>query len=209
MELEATLFADQGVMAGGQLLDVLKSGARRQAGPTGKDLIERQWIESEGYRRVRGQGLDFRSEDEHAIANGVEERTNAHAIAGQKQLALMGVPDGDAELTIETTQAGRAFLFVVVQHDLGVAMRLEAVAAGEEFFAQFGVVEDLTVVNDPVAAVLSRDRLLAGGKIDDAQAGVAEANLVVEIDAELVGSAMADHGQHAAEQVLGRRLTGA
>ena len=68
-----------------------------------------------------------------------------------------------------------------------------------QFRAQLDVIEDLAVEDDPEGAILVGDGLLAAAQIDDAEAGVAQADRAIQIDAELVRPAMADHGQHPAQ----------
>jgi len=209
MELNTAVGADEGVVAGRQLFNADEGRARGQTGPSREDLIECQRIKRQRHGGMDGHGLDLGPENERTFANGIVQWPDTDPVAGEEEFALERVPDGDAELAVEPAQAGRPFLFVVMQEDFGVAMRRQTVAVRQQLFAEFGVVEDFAVVNDPETSVLVGDGLLAATKVNDAKAGVAKADVVVEVDAELVGSAMADHGQHAPEQSLGGRFSGA
>ena len=128
-----------------------------------------------------------------------EERADAEPVARQKEAAVPHVPDGDRELAVEAGQAVGSVLLVRVQDDLGVGGGAEPVPSGLQVQSQLRVVEHLTVEDDPQGLVFVRDGLLAGAQVDDAQAGIAEPDVVVEVDAELVGSAMADRPEHRAE----------
>ncbi len=72
--------------------------------------------------------------------------------------------------------------------------------------SQLRVVEDLAVEHDPQGAVFVGDRLLAAVQIEDAETGVSQADVSVEVDPELVGAAVTDRPEHAAEGApVGRR----
>jgi len=116
------------------------------------------------------------------------------------------VPDGDGELTVELIEAGGAALLVEVQHRLRVRLGDQAVAAPSQPLAQLHVVEHLAVHDDPERAVLVSDGLLAGLQVDDAEPRRTEADLLIQKQAELVWPAVADRGQHLAQEALIGRL---
>ena len=60
--------------------------------------------------------------------------------------------------------------------DFGVRVGAERVTAREQFGADLGEVVNLAVEDDLDRAVLVRERLIARGQIDDAQAPMAEAD---------------------------------
>jgi hypothetical protein len=60
-------------------------------------------------------------------------------------------------------------------------------AERDELVAQLDVIEDLTVEDDPEIVRLVGEGLLAGGQIDDREAGVGEPRVRVTVEAELVG----------------------
>ena len=74
---------------------------------------------------------------------------------------------------------------------------------------QLEVVEDLAVEDDPQRLVLVADRLLARAEVDDAEARVPEPDVFVKVDAELVGTAVADRAQHGTQGGLSRRRSSA
>jgi hypothetical protein len=92
-----------------------------------------------------------------------------------------------------------------MEDGLCVGVSGEPMTAGFEFGAQFHVIEDLTVEDDPEPAVLVADGLLPAAQVDDAEPGIPKAYALPEIDAELVGPPMPDHAQHLAERGLLRR----
>ena len=67
---------------------------------------------------------------------------------------------------------------------------LEGVAA-LELAAQRGMIDDLAVEHDRMAAVGAEDRLVSAGDVDDAEPAHAEAEVAVDQIAGIVGSAMA------------------
>jgi len=77
-----------------------------------------------------------------------------------------------------------------MQYHLGVGRRVKPVSLCEERFSEFGMIEDLPVVDDPEAVIFIVDRLRTPRKIDDAQPRAPQADPVIDIDAGLIGSAM-------------------
>ena len=108
------------------------------------------------------------------------ERLDAEAIAREQQPPPRRVPDREREHAAEALDAVVAPLLVGVDDRFGVGARAVAVAGRFELRPDVGVVVDLAVEDDPDRAVFVRQRLLAGGQIDDAQAAVAERGLVVD-----------------------------
>jgi len=116
------------------------------------------------------------------------------------------VPEGEGVLTVETGQAFRPEFLVKVEDDLGIGVRCKLVPASFEFGAQLHIIKHLAIEDDPECAVLIADGLLAARKVDDAQAGISQADTIGEINAELVRPAMADHAKHAPKGVFGRGI---
>jgi len=75
------------------------------------------------------------------------------------------------------------------------------VAAGNELSAHLAVVIDLAIEGDPNGTVFVRERLVATGKIDDAESPVAEPDIAVNGCALVVRAAM-DHRVQRGLQVL-------
>ena len=164
-------------------------------------LVERLEV---GLRRLgeRGQDrLDLRGEEEAAAVGAEEERLLAEAVAGEEEPAPAAVPDGEGEHAAQLVDDVLAALLVEVEDDLGVARRLEAVAAPLEVAAQLAMVVDLAVENDPRRAVLVPHRLVAAREIDDRQAPHGEADLAHDHLALVVGTAVGDRRVHPAERL--------
>ena len=77
----------------------------------------------------------------------------------------------------------------------------EAMALAQQLGAQLPIVVDLAVADDPLAAVLVGDRLMAAVEIDDRQATLAEDRARADMDALIVGAAMADRIQGATDRL--------
>src|SRR6185436_16694958 len=75
-----------------------------------------------------------------------------------------------------------------------------------ELFADFFVVVDLAVENDPGSAVLIGNRLLAGLEVDDRKAAHRHPDMVANVEAVLIRPAMADGIIHPLEQRPVHRL---
>jgi len=189
---------------GRQLGHPVKRRGGRDVDPVGEDLGQPLRVEPTGQLRPREQGLDLRGEQQDVAGPGDEQRPDAETVAGQEERSRLAVPDGEGELAVEPLDAAVAPLLVGVDDDLGVAAGAEDVAEALELGGQLGVVEDLAVEDDPVAAVLGAERLLAAGQVDDGQPGMAEERVLVAPGAELVGPAVPQGADHALGQALGQ-----
>ncbi|MNI12788.1 hypothetical protein D3C73_659840 [compost metagenome] len=116
-------------LAGFQLENVAKGCARRDWGPQGENLVERERIE---FGRDTGHGqkcLRFRGEIEGALVLCVKERPHAHAVARQQQFSLRRIPDGESEIAVELLQAGLAVMGVKLQQHFRIRACTERRAA--------------------------------------------------------------------------------
>jgi hypothetical protein len=91
-----------------------------------------------------------------------------------------------------------------VDDDFGVCLGIEAVAAGDQAFSEFRVVEYLAIVHDPQGVVFVVDGLVTAGKVDDAQPGVGQSGRPVGVDAGRIGAAVVEESDHPAEGGLVR-----
>src|SRR5690349_6199346 len=89
-------------------------------------------------------------------------------------------------------------LFIEVEQDLGIRCGGKAMSAGLQLRAQFLVVEDFAVENDPQRFVFVADRLLPCLQIDDTEPCAPESCLRIAIDSEFIRPAVPDGGKHPA-----------
>src|SRR5579862_6193690 len=127
----------------------MKAGARRKRDPEGENLIERFEVELTADGWMGKESLDFRSKEKCLIRDRIEKRLDTHAIAGSKKLAVASIPDGECPLPIEFADALFALAGIEMKNDFCVGACGELMAFGDEFFTQFEVVENFTVVGDP------------------------------------------------------------
>ena len=104
---------------------------------------------------------------------------------------MLDVPDGEGEHAIEMAHAVRAILLVRAHEYFGIGSRAKAVAQGLQPGAERLEVVDLTVKGAPDRAILIRDRLITGLKIDDAEPPDAQRDEWVNIETLTVGAAVA------------------
>ena len=105
---------------------------------------------------MREERLDFRREQQLASCHGVEERTNAHAVAGQEQRAALRVPDAQRPLAIEPAHRLWSLFLIEMKDHFGVGFRAKPVAFPNQFLAQLEVIENFSVERDPESAVFVR-----------------------------------------------------
>src|SRR6185295_9478359 len=90
----------------------------------------------------------------------IVEGLDPESIARAEQLALLSVPDREAEHSIETLDTGVAVAAIGREDDLGVAAAAETRALALELGAQLDVVVDLPVVGDPAVTLGVAHRLM-------------------------------------------------
>ena len=96
-------------------------------------------------------------------------------------------------------------LFIEMNENFGIGMRIEAVPARFQLMPQLHVIEDLAIENDPDVAILVMDRLLAAGEVDDAQTGMGQSDATVKPDAAAVGAAVMKPADHRRQFGMHRR----
>ena len=168
--------------------------------PEGEDLIQRRWRDPWRFRQQGQQSLDFRSEQQSLALAAVEQRQNADPVPNQQQALPAGVPQREGKLAVQVLHEIVAILLVGMDDDFGVAVGAEPVSRVQQDLAQLDVIENLAVERDPDGPVLVGHGLSAAFEINDAQAGVAQADptIGVEVDAAAIRTAMAQGRQHAA-----------
>src|SRR5262249_15800738 len=191
-------------MTGWQLEDVAEDCPRRQRAPEREDLAERGGIDSRVNPTGRKDRLDFRTKEQCPARLRIEERPHAQPVSPEEERPLLCVPDGDDKLAIESLEAAGSELLVQVQDDFRISVRREPMAACLQVPSQLDVIEHFAVEDDPQGPVFVGDRLLTGMQIDDAQPCAAEGNPIVGVDAELVGTPVAETRQHAPHVSVGR-----
>jgi hypothetical protein len=72
--------------------------------------------------------------------------------------------------------------------------------------AQFRMIENLAVENDPEGAVFIANGLLPAAEVNDAQTSVTQTDVVIEVNAKLVRAAVPDHGQHLPQRAFRRGI---
>ena len=117
----------------------------------------------------------------------------------------MLVPQRDRELPVEVLNEVGAVLFVEVDDDLGVRVRVEAVSRLLQLGAQLDVVENFAIEDDPHRLILVVDRLVATRQVDDAQAGVRQADVVLAEKARAVRPAVVQLRDHPRQFAARRR----
>src|SRR5579863_1280641 len=168
-------------VTGRQLTNVFEDGAGRDRTPESEDLIQSLQIQFARYPGVGKNGLNLRSKDEGAPNRGVEQRPHTEAIAGEEKFALSRIPYRKGPLPIHPPDAVLAFVLVQTENHFGIRLSCELMAGAEQFVAQLYVVEDLSVKGYPDRFVWITHGLLPGSDVDDAEAGVGQADSVVGI----------------------------
>ena len=179
-------------------------GRPRQGNEAEREIVvEGRQVEVERAESVREKRFDLGAEEEFA-GGGIEvvvERLDPEPVPRREEPSSIRVPEGEREHALEPVDARVPPFGVRAQDHLGVAGGAEAMALRLQRPAQFPVVVDLAVVDDREVRALHLHRLAAGGReIDDAEAGVGEAQPRLHAERFVVGASMAkriDHALHA------------
>ncbi len=191
-------------MSRAELFDALDQG------PGSWDVVQREIaieaLEAEAAVElgVYEDGFQFGAEEEVRAVAGEVERLDAEPVAGEDEAAARLGPEGQSEHAAKLREAGDIPFEERGEDGLGVGTGMKAVAAFFQFRAEFFVIVDLAVENDYRIAVLGKDGLVAGGEIDDFQAGCAEGYIGRFEDALLIGPAMED-GMNGVPDAFGTR----
>src|SRR5438034_7259560 len=148
---------------------------------------------------MREEGLDFRREDQLTARSRVKERPHAEPIAGQEEGSRPGVPDAKRPLSVERVDGIDSLFFVEMKQHFGVGPGAKAMTLPNEILAKLEVVEDLTIERDPERAVLVRHRLLSARDVENAEPGMGEPRMRLDVDTAVVGAAMAQQRDHIGE----------
>ena len=169
----------------------------------GQILGERGQRERAGSPAIGEQGLDLGAEHEAlGVARDVE-RLRAEAVAGEKELTCLAVPDAEREDPVEPVEQALAPLLPPVDEHLAVALAAEPMSSGDQQAAQVPEVVDLAVVRDPDRLVLVGHRTTGRARqVDDREAPVCESGGPVDQHALVVRTSMRDRSRRPAERDL-------
>ena len=103
------------------------------------------------------------------------QRLDAERVAGEHR--PLAVDDRERVHPAQVLDAAPAVLLVGPQHHLGIARGVEAVSARAENRPELAVVVDLAIEYQSRTAARADQRLIAGGEVDDPQAGGAEVRI--------------------------------
>jgi len=142
-------------------------------------LVVEEVIDGAGVDGARGiwdleEGFEFAGEPEVSSIVAIDEGFFAESIAGDEELLLAGVPDGEGEHAAEFADAIDAVVFVEVDDGFGVGIGAECVATLFESGLDFAVVVDFAVEGDPDGFVFVGEGLVAATEIDDGESSLAE-----------------------------------
>ena len=195
------------VVAWGERLDPLEIRPGRSGAEEREQVVDSLDVGADRDHSRRQDRLDLRTPKEPAVALGVVQRADPDAIPAQDEGPGLPVPERDGELAAGMGEHPLAVVFVEVDPGFGVAPGLEGVAAGQEFLADLGVLEEFAVERDPDRAVLVADRLSTPGEVDDRQATGAEDDAGFGVKLLVVGASVRDGAGHGQEPGDGKLAT--
>ena len=198
-DVDASLAPGQRV-PGRQAADAGDNRARRDDASVRKKLAQRLEIGMRLDRARREDRLLLRPEKKAVGGNRIVQGLDAQPVAREHQPPPLRIPQRQAEHAAQMRNEIETVLLVQMHDHLDVRCRRKAVPCGDEPLAQLDMVVDLAVADDADRAVLVRDRLVAGLKVDDAQAAETEPYARRGEEALAVRAAMPQRVGHALER---------
>ena len=113
---------------------------------------------------------------------------------------LASIPDRKGKHAAQVLYAVAPIFFVQMNDGFGVAVGAVDVPAGIQAFAEFLVVVDFAVEDDPYVSGFVTDGLVSGGDVNNAQAAHANADRAVGKNAVIIGAAVRHFRAHAAQR---------
>ena len=159
-------------------------------------LRERVDVELPRHAARGKDGLDLRSEHELLRVDRKVERLDPDMVAGQHHPLPRPVQQRDGKHAVQALREIDPVLLPQVNDDFRIRRRPEPVALRLQLVTQLAVVVDLTVEDYRYAAILIRDRLMAGLQIDDGEAAHAERDRIVHQQTVVVRTAVHQRVAH-------------
>jgi hypothetical protein len=126
-------------------------------------VIQRFFINVGGEGWMFEDGFDFRSEDEAPVLLMEVERLHTGAIAREHESFAISVPNSDGEIAFDLINEIQPTFFVKMKNCFGICLRRILMATLLQAGAQFGVVVNLAIENQPDAIGAATHRLISGG----------------------------------------------
>ena len=136
-------------MAGFELLDAVDHRVRRGDVFVGQIFVERKQVNVAADRRMAEQRFQFRSEQKRRRIQRPIERLFAEPVARQKEPLLRAIPDRKREHAVQFLQHLFAVLFVKMDQNFGVGVRVKLMPRLFEFLAQGAIIVNFAVEDDP------------------------------------------------------------
>jgi hypothetical protein len=114
----------------------------------GEHLGDHAFVGVPGDLGVGKDGLEFGAASERGCVGVVVERPDAQRIARAHEAPPVPVPEGDGEISHELAREGLSPALVGSQHQLGIVLRSEPAAPGDERGPELGAVVETPVHHD-------------------------------------------------------------
>jgi hypothetical protein len=89
-------------------------------------------------------------------------------IPGEKERLLTGVPNGESELPVKTVHTTDALVFIQMNDDFGIRIRVKPMTFGFQLCSQLPEVINLSVEDHPNRSVFVVNGLATAAQIDQA-----------------------------------------
>ena len=144
--------------------------------PPVEELVRSLAVQARFPARKARELLDLGRDRNQSVGRAPQvQRLDPEAIASRERPPGDAVDEHEGEHAVEALEASLAPFPVSVQDDLGVAARHERISQRFELRAKLDVIVDLAVVDDPVAPIGSRHRLMPEwAQVEDRQPSVRE-----------------------------------
>src|SRR5579872_5516602 len=178
-------------------MDAIKHGFRARDIAESQVLRQNAAVQFWFYAGVGQESLDLRGKNKGSILmDTVVKGLDAQPIACREKPAAAGVPEHKRKHAAQAVYTLVTKLLIEVKDGLRVAARAILMSLRFEISAQFLVVVDFAVINNPDGALFIADRLMPALHINDAKPPHSQADILGDVTAIVIRTAVGNAPIH-------------
>src|SRR5215471_6972288 len=206
LDVPITLYADLSVLNEEpvpwfEFEEIAKQSCRARHIKISQKAVDHRRVNFAAHRGVDQDRLHLRSKAEEVLTQIVVEGLDPNPVPRQKQRLLIGIPNGKSEHAAKLLEAIAAVLFIQMDDHLSVRLGFENMAFGEKQRAEFLVIVNFAIKNDPNGAVFVGKRLVPPAQIDNRKASETQSDRAFHVIPFVVRAAMNDRVRHLFHQI--------
>src|SRR5207237_9810060 len=149
-------------------------------------------VEFRLYTWVGENSLNLGAKNKLFAVVKIIEGLDSQPVTRDEEAARVAIPNCESKHPAQMLNAVAAVLFIQMDNRFSIALRAITVAPRLELRAQFAVIIDFAVIDDPQALILVADGLMPSAHIDNAEAPHCQADVALDKKAVVVRAAVHD-----------------